>query len=104
MAHKLDFDGYFQSKYVTSKPRKTIVKRYGKVVIDTKDGEKTLSNQERPEYKLIKDSQSPILITGKTKFALADIENEGGDDDDITYKSNTEKSLKSIGVKLKKGK
>jgi hypothetical protein len=105
-AHKMDFDGFADSKFVTSKPRKTFVKRYDQIEILDKDGNvtKTLKKAETSEYKMAKEGQSAILITQKKGFAL---KNEDDGDKPVTLaklKVKLKKGRKQISVKNHKGK
>ncbi len=101
MAHKIDFDGFNESRFINLKPKKVIVSRYDEVNIPMANGTiKTFKNIETPEYMLIKDGAKPMFITNKEKFALAEVIDFGDEDDeDADPEYGDPITVASLGIK-----
>ncbi|MFM1840076.1 MAG: hypothetical protein RIR47_125 [Bacteroidota bacterium] len=101
MAHKIDFDGFNESRFINLKPKKVIVSRYGEINVPMADGSiKTFKNIETPDYMLTKDGAKPMFITKKSKFALAEVIDFGNEEDDepeIEYGEPI--TVASLGIK-----
>ena len=101
MAHKIDFDGFVQSKFINLKPKKVIVSRYDEINIPMANGTiKTFKNIETPDYMLIKDGAKPMFITNKEKFALAEVIDFGDEDnEDSDPEYGDPITVASLGIK-----